>query len=285
MSENQQNWRENDTQLKDQIALLKEEFDSLQVHVMEAAKPWYKQAATLIAALALVFSFGTTVVSYVRIGQQDRHQAQVELRTLIQKLLSLSKDGFLLSDKYRDDPIALNAISSHMNAENIILSNQALSLASKIPDLVTSAEYYSVANAFANSGNLSMAEALYLEAANRASDPTALTGALRSLGLLAYNVGDIEKGRRYYHEAMEVFSERLSDAPLSFQHYTHFHTKINWARAEVSVGNCKMAEAHAKDAKRFGAAQTFDKDSWVLTLTQVEEAIQGCRQAVEQAPE
>ncbi len=50
---------------------LKQEVDALQVKVLSETAPWYRQASTLIAFFALVFSFGTTVISYQRAAEQD----------------------------------------------------------------------------------------------------------------------------------------------------------------------------------------------------------------------
>lgn len=45
---------------------LKREVDALQIKVLSGTKPWYKKASTLIALFALIFSFGTTIISYQR---------------------------------------------------------------------------------------------------------------------------------------------------------------------------------------------------------------------------
>jgi hypothetical protein len=46
-----------------QLATMKREIDALQITVAESTRPWWKQASILIAALALLFSFGTTYYS------------------------------------------------------------------------------------------------------------------------------------------------------------------------------------------------------------------------------
>jgi hypothetical protein len=37
----------------------------------KADRPWYHDPSLIIALLALLFSFGTTAVSYIRANQQD----------------------------------------------------------------------------------------------------------------------------------------------------------------------------------------------------------------------
>jgi hypothetical protein len=62
-----------------QLAMMKGEIDALQVTVAETTKPWYKQASILIAALALLFSFGTTYYSAEQTRKADIHNAKEEV--------------------------------------------------------------------------------------------------------------------------------------------------------------------------------------------------------------
>jgi hypothetical protein len=45
---------------------MKGEIDGLQIGLTSQKKPWYRDLSTLISFLALLFSFGTTFVSYRR---------------------------------------------------------------------------------------------------------------------------------------------------------------------------------------------------------------------------
>jgi hypothetical protein len=83
-----------------QLAMMKGEIDALQVTVAETTKPWYKQASILIAALALLFSFGTTYYSAEQTRKADIHNAKVELRELIQQLTELPQRNVNLNSKY-----------------------------------------------------------------------------------------------------------------------------------------------------------------------------------------
>jgi len=57
--------------LEQRVDLMKREIDALQIAVTGQSKPWYKNVSTLLSVTALLFSFGTTFVSYHRANIQD----------------------------------------------------------------------------------------------------------------------------------------------------------------------------------------------------------------------
>ena len=90
--------------LSDQMALMKREIDGLQITAMKSARPWFKTPTTIVALLALVFSFGTTTVSLIRAHQQDTQAKRSELRKFIQRLSLLPRENVATAREYADDP-------------------------------------------------------------------------------------------------------------------------------------------------------------------------------------
>jgi hypothetical protein len=125
-----------------QLAMMKREIDALQVTVAETTRPWYKQASILIAALALLFSFGTTYYSAEQTRKADIHNAKVELRELIQQLTELPQRNVDLNSKYADNPSALLVASGLINTQQIVLAKQAVDIIDDIPEEVSSTEYF-----------------------------------------------------------------------------------------------------------------------------------------------
>ncbi len=66
--------------LNPDLLLLKREVDALQIAIHRQEAPWYKNMSTVLSIVALLFSFGTTFVSYKRTESQDVQNARVELR-------------------------------------------------------------------------------------------------------------------------------------------------------------------------------------------------------------
>src|SRR3954463_15025024 len=73
--------------LERRVDTMKQEIDALQIEVMKGSSPWYRNIPVVVsmavAVLAFVFSLVTTVLSDRRIGQEEKHQTRVELRSLI----------------------------------------------------------------------------------------------------------------------------------------------------------------------------------------------------------
>src|SRR5450755_3406015 len=85
--------------------------------VNNSKKRW--DTSTTIAVLAFLFSFGSTLVSYVHTNNQDTSSAKAELRTLIQRLSSIAKETSA-ANRYRQDPGLYNTIVSSLNQENVV---------------------------------------------------------------------------------------------------------------------------------------------------------------------
>jgi hypothetical protein len=131
----------------DAFGRLKQEVDALQVHILQLDKPWYQQAPSIVAVLALVFSLITTYLSYDRDRRLDRQADRTELRSLIQRLTALPRENFELVQKYKDEPAAAVQFSGFILNENLILTNQAVDIIRRIPGLVSASEALAVAAA------------------------------------------------------------------------------------------------------------------------------------------
>src|SRR4029078_970909 len=68
--------------------------------VQSSKKRW--DVSTTIAVLAFLFSFGTTIVSYVQANNQDTSSAKAELRTLLQRLAGIAKEYASASIRFRN---------------------------------------------------------------------------------------------------------------------------------------------------------------------------------------
>ncbi len=265
------------TQNTEQLRMMKAEVDALQVHVMGAAKPWYRQASTLIAILALVFSFGTTFVSYTRTKEMDRHAALVELRSLMQRIVAIPRESFELTNEYEGRPIEASQMAGFINNENLILTQQAVAILNQIPDLVSGADYYAIGQGFLSSGENDAAIDLFEHAAQRATTATTAVAAYRSLGAAGFIDGQFETGRIAWREAMDIFTTRFADAPISVQHYTHAFTMMRWAQYEAAAGECDAATELIRGARRH--SNTFapvGSEPLLFEMQQTEEVVSNC---------
>ena len=257
---------------------LKAEVDALQVEVMRQKAPWFRDAASIVAILALVFSFGTTVVSFQKTASDDLHASEIELRTLIGRLSALPLEALRSSREFEDDAGALSVLNSLITQEQILVAKHAAAAIEALPDdRVTSAQRLLVGNILVGNQVDDLGLALLDEAINTARDSNDYISALRSYGFRLFQVNRVDFGREQYRLALLAF-ERFPSSSPAYVTYSHLQTHIGWAQAELSVGNCAEARIQAEEARALagGFAST---DAQIRRLASVEAQIVGCNPA------
>jgi hypothetical protein len=204
----------------------------------------------LISVLALAFSVVTTYESEKRVARDDTHATRVELRGLVQRLIALPRDNLEAMQRYRRDPLVLQQVGSQINTENIVLVREAADLIEEIPSQVTATQYYAVGLEACLAGLTAQCEQLLnagLRVADNALDATAL---LREYASLLFSIGEVQRGREKWREAMNIFRrypERNTYAVAS----TSAFTENAWATAELTLGYCRQALDHLRSASRY----------------------------------
>lgn len=235
------------------VQLLKREVDALQIEAMSRKKRWYQQASTIISVLALLFSFGTTYVSYERTRVQDRNNARAELRSILQRLSNLPKDNLDLTQRYKGDYAAISLLSGFVNQENALLARQAAELARSLPrDYVSATEYYAVGIALQNSYNVEGAKEFLDYAIETATDFNDKIAAIRGRASLLFLTGQADRGRAEYAAALNVFTD-FPDYNDYTKNYTHAFTELNWAYSEANAGFIEPAHRRLAQADAFVA--------------------------------
>lgn len=131
---------------------------------------------------------------------------------MILQLVQLPLKGIELNEKYKNQPLFLGGVSGVFNQESSILADQAAIVAAKIPHLVTSVEYLTMANAFHNGGQMERAKEMRDRAIKVSKNPIDTVTALRQLGLTAFQQRNLRSGRAYYQDALTIF-DKLPDKP------------------------------------------------------------------------
>lgn len=236
-------------ELKGQYRILKDEVDSLQISLMKANSPWYKNVSMIISLVALLFSFGTTYVSHKRIEAQDIQSLRAELRGMLQQLATLPSRNFELAKQHSDDPNAIAFIGGQLNQENALLAFQAAELIRKLPeDQVTAIEVYGVAIALQFSYEIQKANELYNLSYDIAEDLNTAVAAKRGIANTLFQLGQPEAGRVEFQDALNIFS-KLQNNNDFIQRTTHIATLLNWAGAEAGVGNVNIAKTKIEEAE------------------------------------
>lgn len=249
--------------------LLKREVDAIQIKLLSSSAPWYRQPSVLISLAAFLFSFGTTIISSRRAGEQDRHAWRQELRELIVQIVELPLKNAEMVDKYKDNAFMAGSISAMMNEESGILADQAVAVIRKIPENVTAKEYLTVARAFYNGGLVDSARDMRQKAVQIASSPIERAVALRELGAMEFQRGDRKAARETFQAAVDAFSVspkgQLAD-PGVVAFFTCF-TEMYWAQQESLIEDCTAFAEHVTRAKK--AAGSVPPASREIVLTQL----------------
>jgi hypothetical protein len=220
------------SETEERLDTIKKEVDALQIEVMHP-KVWYKEASTIIAALAIVFSFGTAMASYLQVDSQNRRAARGELRGIIQRLVALPKENAETLKTYKDDAVVLNGLLSSINQEYVLLSGQAVELANRIPNDISAPEYVSIAQALINQG-ITTQVPIFLDTGLKVSkDITSELALLRNYGNYLFMTGNINGGRKKYQEAMSIFG-KYSVSNQYFIESSNAYTEIVWANSEYT---------------------------------------------------
>lgn len=232
------------------IQLLKREVDALQVFVHGQRTPWFKNISTLLSVIALIFSLGTTFVSYLRTYNQDIQGLRVELRNILQRLAALPKENIEMMKRYESDPAAIASISGFLNQENTLLARQAAEIARKIPsEYISATEYYSIAVALQFAYNVDGAKEFYTNAIDTANDMNDRVGGLRGRANLLFVTGQPDAGRVDFQRALSAFSEFQTRYDIYTKESTHAITEMAWAYSEAALGAKEVALLHIKNAE------------------------------------
>jgi hypothetical protein len=242
----------------------------------KADRPWYHDPSLIIALLALLFSFGTTAVSYIRANQQDIHDKRAELRSLILRLNQLPRENLEYSKKYEGEPLIAGGISGLLNGENALVAKQAADVMSSMPGNVSASEYLSVAAALINSGLSETAMKLIklaLPVSNDVNDEVAL---LRNYAGLLFSAGDLEGGREKFKTALMIFSKY----PTTNQYYvetTNALTEMYWAQYEAVARQCPYAKSHVAQAySHLSVLSPGSYENYKSQVDQVQKALDSC---------
>jgi tetratricopeptide (TPR) repeat protein len=238
--------------------------------------------ATILSVVALLFSFGTTYVSYKRTQSQDVQNARVELRGLLQRLAALPRENFEITKKYeRIDPSAVASISSFINQENAFLARQAAEITKKLPtEFVSATEYYAIGVALQNAYNVDGAKESFTKAIDISTDLSDKVGALRMRANLLFITGQPDAGRVDYQKALNIFSDFGKD---SYNEYTkkstHIWTELGWAYSEANIGSKDKALQHVLSAENYlsGLMASPGVEQLRNQITQAKSLIAGAR--------
>jgi tetratricopeptide (TPR) repeat protein len=232
--------------LSERITRIEGEISALSAAADRANRTW--SAPVLVSIAALLFSFGTTLVSYLHTRQQDTQESRTELRTLVHRLDRIPVENTEAMKKYVDDAETQAVMSGLLNTENSMTAKQAYDVINRIPSAVGASEYLNVANALVGSYLYDKAARLYQSGLKVAADANDEVNLLRAYAALLFSTGDPENGRAQYRLALNVFQKYPTSNNYMVES-SHFITEQAWTNAERYINQCSHARDHAIQAE------------------------------------
>lgn len=227
--------------------ILKKEVDSIQIQLSQEKKPFYQNPSIIISMVALLFSFGTTAVSYYKGQQEDVRANRREARELIQRITKLPIENFELMKRNKGSALG-ESLSRMINQENVILASQASELIKRYPESFSSNEYFSVASALLQSNIKDDIPYLLDNAIRKARNYTDYNYSNRTLAMYHFAQGNASEGRKLFKMALAVW-DKFPEKNSFVVHSTDVDTLMFWSNAELSINNYSEATNLIERAK------------------------------------
>ena len=261
--------------LQQSVAQSDSEIDALQIISTKASRPFFLDATVIISTLALIFSFGTTAVSYYRTLQQDIHDSRAELRGFLQRLNGLARENVEVLNN--PDKVTASQLSAFNNAETTLIAQQAAEVMKRIPNHVSPVEYNLVGNVL-STRNANQAEELYRLALNVSKSFDDIIPTLRGYATLRFANGDYEGGREFYRKALNVQAE-IMPSDQNYISWTNAYTELLWAQTEAAQRQCAEAQVHIKKSLEInsGLPRSSGSDFLSQQITVVENTLESCK--------
>lgn len=241
-------------ELSNRINILDDEIKRVNAK-LEAKKPWYREVSSIVAVLALLFSFGTTMVSFSKAKDQEYIAARIELRSVMERLADIPRRHIEIFEKYNKDSTDLvTQLAVQLNTENLSLSNQAYAIIERIEGMkvgkgkILDIEYIAIANALSYSLQQEKARKLLEEGYRRSRDASTAAASLRSLATIALFFDDKDKARNYMKKARNIYDEnKYKNDPDLNKKWINATTEIQWANMEFMLSNFAGSKKHLEE--------------------------------------
>ncbi len=221
------------------FSLLKKEVDSIQIQLAKESGSWMSKPSNIMALVAIIFSFGTTLVSAYNSHTQDIRENRKEARQLIQRLSKLPIESFELTERYKEKG-AGQALSRMLSQENSVVAIQAAELIARFPNTFSSPEFKAVGDALATSNISHKVPWLYDQAILKANSSNEYLGACRSFAVFLFSKGDIAKGNTFFEMALNTWSKFPEDGSKMTEP-SDFDTYYIWSESELGLKNVEKA--------------------------------------------
>ena len=203
-------------------------------------KAWYEDGSMWVAALELVFSLISAWMSSRHTRELENESAHQDLRAVLQRLLTMSRESQDSKMKYKDDPEAFQTAQSTLLQEMNVLASQGATAARRLPGLIASSEYLTIARAQGEANDDKARQEFIDLACTTARTTSDMINAYVDAADFAFLKKDSETARRHLTAALA----RATGFPYA-----------DSAKARVSQGNLCLLLARLEAKSGGGEAE------------------------------
>jgi hypothetical protein len=218
-------------------------------------KRWWQDYALLIAGLAFLLSFVTTMISAWTAYWKDIHDLQAQLVRLTLDIKDLRLQEVDISKQHKDEPILRSNLLTLLNTQERAIQRDAVDIAQSLGTKASTGQLVILAQDSAIAGNVKEAMSLYDLAVSASASPLDESWALRNLaGLQTQVIGSPAmraEGLANFQRALdlEVKYPDLKEEPY-LRSYIKTMVELQWAHALVPA-DCNEARVHFGRAKNY----------------------------------
>ncbi|HET7433259.1 MAG TPA: hypothetical protein VFN10_00960 [Thermoanaerobaculia bacterium] len=245
-----------DDPVKRRLELLTDQVDALQIAIATKT-PWYREAGSLLAALALIvsaFSASWTVYD-TNVRQKNDAVAQEKRRKIDQIRDNLVQIADIRNEEIQEttvgaDPVLGQQRSSVRNMKRLVLLETADRLAQDVRADLSAHVLASLGAEHAGDGDYAIATAYFKEAITKSTSQLASIGSQTGLAAAYMTphspVYDLERGRAIWRSALKTMDDRDDESA----HFFRGQSYVQWAWLETLNGNDAVAAEQVANARK-----------------------------------
>jgi hypothetical protein len=240
---------------------------------------WYKQPSILIAALALVVSISSAVITIFNNISQTQGQEHQQLFTLIQDLSQIPSQRVTLQSTYARNPAQLRSLGGQLLSAEIVDVQEAAQIIDALNGQVASQEAYQVGSSLVDVGFYPQSLKYFSIAISHATGfPETAASTYRVWAEALYDLGEPTQARSKISLADSSFDVAGMSSRRRTQNF--IYTSLFQLPYEVQLHNCSFVRAQFRsDLKLIASLSSSSPSSYAQDTAQAageESSINNC---------
>lgn len=216
-------------------------------------KPWCENILIMLPLIVFLFSISTFIFKEIDCRNTEILNAYNDFENILQRMISLPKESFELTQKYHNELAALNELHTINELENALLLNQAGHLLNKIPHgFITSYEYIVVGTFYYYNQQYVESIDMFDKAISYRKPIQIIVRAMLMKSLALVNI-NYTKGNKYFNQTLKYIEKegRLNNLSDRQMNSIYANCEMKWAGEALKLNKVEDAQNHLNLAKKY----------------------------------